>query len=143
MKKRYDVFFSPHTRNAQYYEGFGRTSELLPTFWMFLAATKPLDRQPWEICSKSQIFGVMLGMCTLNSQMRGWNSAKTKKKKVSHNLYVLHIHVLYIHVVDFLSFFLSDWVTKTFFCELWNLGNTDLAEKTHKLWHIWNRNKTA
>ena len=67
---------------------------MLPSFGMFLAATKPLDRQPWEICSKSQIFGVMFGMCTLNSQMRGGNSAKTKKKKVSHNLYVLHIHVV-------------------------------------------------
>ena len=32
---------------------------------------------------------------------------------------------------------------KPFFCELWNFGNTDLAEKKRKWRKIWNRDKTA
>ena len=44
------------------------------------------------------------------------------------------IHILAVTCPD---------LEKNIFCELWNFGNTDLAEKASKLRQIWNHDKTA
>ena len=63
-------------------------------------------------------------------QKRVWNKWKHFSGEVSFDL-------------NFQTAGLPPWVAladlkKTIFCELWNLGNTDLAEKARKLRQIWN-----
>ena len=49
------------------------------------------------------------------------------------------MNTLIFYIVKFLQADLE----KTFFCELWNFWNTNLAKKTRKWRRLWNRDKTA
>ena len=59
-----------------------------------------------------------------------------------------HIWPIFFCMLDFMSCITeltdnADLKKKTFFRELFNFGNTDLAEKVHKIQQIWHCNKTA